>query len=95
MVANGSGQRLPKSSAWQELWAVMQVCTGVIFQSKLQNERVRWFTDNQNVVRIVQHGSCKPALQVEAWAIFSIYTSNHICMGPKWVPREQNQLAVG
>jgi len=35
------------------------------FQSKLQDKRVRWFTDNQNVVRIMQHGSCKPALQAE------------------------------
>ena len=60
---------------------------------KLQDERIRWFTDNQNVVRIIQQGSGKPALQVEALAIFSICVGNRIRMEPEWVPREQNQLA--
>ena len=36
------------------------------FQERLVNKRVRWFTDNQNVVRIVQYGSKKPDLQAEA-----------------------------
>ena len=40
------------------------------FESKLRNQRVRWFTDNQNVVRIVLNWSRKPALQQEALAIF-------------------------
>ena len=35
------------------------------FKEKLTNERIRWFTDNQNVVRIVQYGSPKPLLQAE------------------------------
>ena len=37
--------------------------------SQLQNERVRWFTDNQNVVKIVSNGSKKPFLQQEALRI--------------------------
>jgi len=44
-------------------------------------------------VRIIQHGSGKSALQVEALAIFSICVSNRIHMEPEWVPQEQNQLA--
>jgi len=54
------------------------------FEAHLQNERVRWFTDNQNVVRIVLHGSKKPLLLQEALAVFN--TS-------EWVPRECNQVA--
>ena len=57
------------------------------------NERVRWFTNNQNVVRIVQHGSGKPALQVEALGIFSLCVNNHIRIEPEWIPREENELA--
>ena len=63
------------------------------FQSKLSNERIRWFTDNQNVVKIVQYGSKNAALQSEALAIFSMCIDNHIHIEPEWIPREQNQLA--
>jgi len=38
---------------------------------KLKNGCVRWFSDNQNVVRILQTGSRNPDLQSEALAIFS------------------------
>ena len=34
--------------------------------------RVRWFTDSQNVVRILQVGSAKPHLQSEAVAVFGL-----------------------
>jgi len=76
LVANGqwSCEEAARSSTWRELRAVK--CVLESFQSKLQDERVRWFTDNQNVVRIVQHGSCKPALQAEALAIFYICMHN-------------------
>ena len=59
-----------QSSTWRELKAVRLVLES--FQTKLENERVRWFTDNQNVVRIVQHGSRIPDLQAEALTIFSV-----------------------
>ena len=93
LVANGqwSSEEATQSSTWRELRAVR--CVLESFQDKLQDERIRWFTDNQNVVRIIQHGSGKPVLQVEALAIFSICASNRIHMEPEWVPREQNQLA--
>ena len=32
---------------------------------KLRNMKVSWFTDNQNVLRILKVGSCKPHLQIE------------------------------
>ena len=92
-VANGqwSPSEVVQSSTWRELKAVRMVLES--FQSKLKNERVRWFTDNQNVVRIVQYGSKKPSLQAEALGIFSTCASNNIRIEPEWIPREQNELA--
>ena len=63
------------------------------FGTKLKNHRVRWFTDNQNVVRIVLHGSRKPALQGEAMAILSIGLLQQIRLEPEWIPREENEFA--
>ena len=83
LVANGhwSASDAKQSSTWRELKAVRLVLES--FQSKLENERVRWFSDNQNVVRIVLHGSRVPALQVEALAIFAVCVANHIRIEPK------------
>ena len=50
------------------------------------------FTDNQNVVRIIQHGSSKPALQAEALGIFSICVNNHVRIELEWISREQDEL---
>ena len=80
-----------KSSTWREIRAVRQVLEAL--ESKLSNERVRWFTDNQNVVRILQVGSRKPDLQAEALAIFSISLAQHIHIEPEWVPRRDNEVA--
>ena len=93
LVANGhwSASDAEQSSTWRELKAVRLVLES--FQSKLENERVRWFSDNQNVVRIVLHGSRVPALQVEALAIFAVCVANHIRIEPEWIPRKQNELA--
>ena len=72
LIANGqwSPEEVKQSSTWHELRAVKMVLES--FQSKLKHERVCWFTDNQNAVRIVQYGSAKPSLQVEALDIFFI-----------------------
>lgn len=63
------------------------------FQAKLSNERIRWFTDNQNVIRIVQYGSKNSALQAKSLAMFAMCVDNCICIEPEWIPRGQNQLA--
>ena len=80
-----------ESSTWRELRAVRLILES--FQTFLKNERVRWFSDNQNVVRIVQYGSRKPTLQAEALAIFSVCMRNLIRIEPEWIPREQNKFA--
>ena len=43
-----------RSSTWRELAAVWFVLLSVA--NSLTHHRVRWFTDNQNVVRILQVG---------------------------------------
>ena len=48
-------QEAQQSSTWRELTAVLQVLMAVA--PKLKNCRVCWFTDNQNVARILQVGS--------------------------------------
>ena len=59
-----------QSSTWRELVAVGRVLLSVA--GNLGNMRVRWFTDNQNVVRILKVGSCKSHLQVEALKVFKV-----------------------
>ena len=56
----------------------------------MRNYRVHWFSDNQNVVRIVQYGSRQSA---EVLSIFATCLSNNIRMEPEWIPRGQNELA--
>ena len=80
-----------KSSTWREIRAVRMVLEAL--KAKLTNERVRWFTDNQNVVRILMVGSRKPDLQAEALAVFSISLAHHLHIEPEWVPRKNNETA--
>ena len=44
---------------------------------KLENFRVCWITDNQNVARILLVGSRKPVLQVVALNVFSLTVQKH------------------
>ena len=61
--------------------------------TKLRNQRIRWFTKNQNVCSIVTTGSRKPQLQAEAMAIFSTSVANNIRIEPEWIPRAENDVA--
>ena len=49
-----------RSSTWREIRAVRLVLESLI--PMLKNERIQWFSDNQNVVRILQAGSRKVEL---------------------------------
>ena len=80
-----------QSSTWQELRAVRMMLESLV--GKLQNYRVRWFTDNQKMVWILMTGSRKPPLQKEALAIYSFAVSNAVHIKPDWVPRGENQVA--
>ena len=92
-VAHGSwlAEETAQSSTWRELKAVQMVLESLI--PKLKMERVCWFSDNQNVVRILEVGSNKPQLQEEAFTVFSIATQNLIRIEPQWIPCSENQKA--
>ena len=64
------------------------------FYSQLENERISWFTDNQNVARIVLDGSRKPILKQKALAIFATYVKGKIKLKPEWISREVNHLEI-
>ena len=52
---------------------------------------VRWFTDNHNVVRILQVGSWQENLQAIALDIFFLTIHNQVHLEPEWIPRELNK----
>ena len=86
-----SSWEVEQSSTWWELRAVGQVLQS--FAQKLSGERIHWFTDNQNVVSILLHGSKKLLLLKESLKIFRVSLAHQIKLEPEWVPREDNQLA--
>ena len=85
----GSEEQTTKSSTWRELRAVKMVLESLV--PKLTNQRIRWFSDNQNVVSIMEIGSKKSELQEEAFAIFLVAARNLIRIEPQWIPRSENQ----
>ena len=79
------------SSTWRELKAVSLVLNS--FTSKLAGHRVKWFTDNQNVVRIVQVGSKRQHLQSIALSIFVACFQQGIRLDMEWIPCSLNDKA--
>ena len=78
------------SSTWRELRAVHK-CRSDYIDDKLANQRIHWFTDNQNVVRILSTGSRCLSLKQEALAICNISITCRVRIEPKWIAREVNQ----
>ena len=75
------------SSTWRELKAIQNMLSAI--GKSLCNHRVQWYTDNQNIIRILDRGSRKQDLHslVESSCKWDIQVS------PIWVPREENQIA--
>ena len=86
-IAHGpwTAEEVTCSSTWRELRAVRIVLESLA--PKLKNERLKWFSDSQNVVRILQTGSRNPDLQTEALEIFSAALGGQIRIEPEWIPR--------
>lgn len=63
------------------------------FIESLQAQSVTWFTDNQNIVRIVDCGSRVPALQDLAMDIFQTCLLNGVSIDIHWIPRDLNSAA--
>jgi hypothetical protein len=54
---------------------------------------VKWVTDSQSCVHILQSGSMKPNLQEIAYDIFSFYRKHNTSINIQWVPRDKTQKA--
>ena len=59
----------------------------------LLNSRVKWFTDSQSSVRIVEVGSMQFSLHTLAISIFEFCIRNNIELSVQWIPRSLNQKA--
>ena len=92
-VAHGlwSKEEALQSSTWRELCGVHRVLESLAV--KLKGERLRWFSDNQNVVRILLTGSRQPPLHAIALNIFTLCLSHQIHLEPEWIPRGENEQA--
>ena len=77
-----------RSSTWHELKAVHNV-----LESLASNQRTHWFTDNQNVARILLVASRNPMLQKEVLDIINMSIVYQVRIEPKWIPGEANQQA--
>lgn len=92
-VAHGMWTESEKkmSSTWRELFAVKHVLFSMlhIFEGK----RVKWFTDNQNVEKIVNKGSMRLDLQEIAFSIFQLCLKHNISICIEWIPRNFNDRA--
>lgn len=80
-----------QSSTYRELTAVYRVFLSLVHV--LRGTRVKWFSDNQAVVKIVEKGSMKSTLQHIALDIYSFMVQNHISLEMEWVPRDKNDRA--
>ena len=80
-----------KSSTWKELKAVQLALES--FTRILAGNNVKWFTDSQNVAKIIDIGSSKPELQEMARGIYSKCVANGIGLRIEWIPRSQNDKA--
>ena len=63
------------------------------FIEELKFRTVSWFTDNQNVVSIVNKGSNVPDLNSIALEIFQKCMLNRITIDVNWIPRDFNSVA--
>ena len=74
-----------QSSTWRAMWAIKQALSSFKLQFSL-----KWYTDNQNCLRIVQASSMTEPLQSLAYSMFSICTKHSISIDIQWIPRKEN-----
>ena len=83
---NWSGYESAQSSAFRELLAVSLSLK--VFKDSLGTQTVVWYTDNQNVVRIINIGSKVPALQQLALDVHRQCLIGGISIDMQWIPRD-------
>ena len=84
-----SAQEAHKSSTWRELMAVNKVLQSL--SHILNNQQVKWFTDNSAVSIIVKKGSMNVELQNIAIDIFIWCMENSTTLDIEWIPRSKNE----
>lgn len=82
---------MTKSSTWRELVTVQRVL--ISLNHEVGGNRVKWFTDNKNVVSIICKGSMKEDLQKVALNIYRHCLVNGIHLEMDWIPRSLNEKA--
>lgn len=92
-VARGDFDKreISTSSTYRELLAVKYILQS--FNEHLKSQHVQWYSDNQNVSRIIRGGSSKNYLHALAIDIYNICIINNIVLLPAWIPREFNEIA--
>ena len=76
-----------QSSTWRELKAIEQaIVINELLINEFKGKSVKWYTDNQNCLRIVKEGNVKEHPQQLAFSIFSLCMQEGIsidiqCMG--------------
>ena len=79
------------SSTNRELLAVKRVL--VSFGQELAGNTITLYTDNSNVVQIINNGSTKQHLQAIELDIYNHCVKTSLILKTKWIPREFNQTA--
>ena len=85
------GDEKNMSSTYRELAGVYTVLKSM--PHYLQGKKVKWYTDNQCVVSIINKGSMKRHLHELSLNIYKFACSNMIDLYMEWIPRDKNQIA--
>ena len=80
-----------KSSTWRELKAIQFALSA--FKDSVRDKCVKWHSDSQGAVRVVEIGSPSAELHSIALDIFYFCRTYNITLIPQWVPRELNACA--
>jgi len=80
-----------RSSTWRELKAVHFALTS--FKDSVQGKSVKWHSDNQGAVRMVDIESPNAELRSIALDIFDFCRNCNVRFVSQWVPRELNACA--
>ncbi|CAH3032505.1 unnamed protein product, partial [Porites lobata] len=80
-----------KSPTWRELKAIQFALSA--FKASVRGKCVKWHSDSQGAVRVVEIGSPSAELHSIALDIFYFCRTYNITLIPQWVPRELNACA--
>ena len=80
-----------KSSTWRELEAIRFSLKA--FSKSIQNNSIKWLTDNKAAMFITKTGSRKNELQKLSLEIFNLTKTLNINLDVQWIQRDSNKAA--